>query len=60
MEPFDLLNGSPRIGSELGHCDALCTLCLSLFGRKYLLNTYLINEMPTAQVRQMRPFLIIC
>ena len=25
--------------------------CLSLFGRKYLLNTYLINEMITTQVR---------
>jgi hypothetical protein len=31
-----------------------------LFGSKYFLDTYLINEMLTTQVCQMRPFLVIC
>jgi len=33
--------------------------CLSLFRREYFLNTNLIDQMPSAQVRQMRPFLVI-
>ena len=33
--------------------------CWSLFRRKYFMNTDLVNQMLSAQVRQMRPFLFI-
>ena len=32
---------------------------LSLFRRQYFLNTNLVNQMLSSQVRQMRPFLVI-
>jgi hypothetical protein len=42
------------------HADAIRNMPrLSLFRRKYLLNTDLVNQMLSAQVRQMCPFFVI-
>ena len=47
-----------RIGSELEHAGVLHIIgCVSLFRWQYFLNTDLINQMLSAQVRQMRSFL---
>jgi len=58
---FDLASGTPfsRWGQLLPMFIPTPHLCFSLFRRKYFLNTNLINQMFSAEVRQMRPYLVI-
>jgi hypothetical protein len=47
-------------GSDLKHADAIRIMCrLSFFRREYFLNTDLVNQMLSAQVRHVRPFFVI-
>jgi hypothetical protein len=60
VKTLDHLDRGPYVGSKLIHADALRIMRrLSIFRREYFLNTDLVNQVLSAQVRQMRPFLVI-
>ena len=60
VKTLDHLDRGPHVGSKLIHADAIRIMRrLSVFRREYFLNTDLVNQMLSAQICQMRSFLVI-